>query len=86
MSCSYRGVKLQIRPVQNIGEEELSLSLPLSDLSLLQAQKHCPRSPYNIDVTLTELSADPVRKMGIVGCQSTVVIAAVCGRVLKPFL
>jgi hypothetical protein len=41
---------------------------------------------YNIDVTRTELSADPVKKMGKVGCQSTVVIAALCGRVLRPFV
>ena len=33
--------------------------------------------PSRIDVTRTELSADPVKKMGKVGCQSTVVIAAV---------
>lgn len=31
---------------------------------------------YNKDVTLTELSADPVKKMGNVGCQSTVVTEA----------
>lgn len=34
------------------------------------------RNHHNIDVTQTELSADPVKKMGKVGCQSTVVIAA----------
>lgn len=28
------------------------------------------------DVTRTELSADPVKKMGKVGCQSTAVIGA----------
>lgn len=38
-----------------------------------------------MEVTRTELSADPVKKMGKVGCQSTVVIAALCGRVLNPF-
>ena len=31
---------------------------------------------YPKDVTRTELSADPVNKMGKVGCQSTVVIGA----------
>jgi hypothetical protein len=30
----------------------------------------------NNDVTRTELSADPVKKMGKVGCQSTAVIGA----------
>lgn len=34
------------------------------------------KTHYDIDVTRTELSADPVKKMGKVGCQSTVVIAA----------
>ena len=44
------------------------------------------RSHYDIDVTRTELSADPVKKIGKVGCQSTVVIAALWGRVLSPFI
>jgi len=40
---------------------------------------------YDKDVTRTELSADPVKKMGRVGCQSTAVIGAPCGSVLQPF-
>ena len=39
---------------------------------------------YDKDVTRTELSADPVKKMGRVGCQSTAVIGAPCGSVLHP--
>lgn len=42
------------------------------------------RGAYDKDVTRTELSADPVRKMGRVGCQSTAVIGAPCGSVLHP--
>ena len=38
----------------------------------------------DMDVTRTELSADPVKKMGNVGCQSTVVTHALWGRVLIP--
>lgn len=37
------------------------------------------------DVTRTELSADPVKKMGKVGCQSTAVIGAPWESVLQPF-
>lgn len=36
-------------------------------------------------VTRTELSADPVKKMGKVGCQSTAVIGALWESVLQPF-
>ena len=42
--------------------------------------------PHRIEVTRTELSADPVKKMGKVGCQSTVVTEAVWARVLNPFV
>lgn len=41
--------------------------------------------PHKMEVTRTELSADPVRYIGRVGCQSTVVTAAPCGRVFDPY-